>query len=211
MAFAPPTVLRFPPITRVPAIEIAGEGNCEMELVPELPVIVSVPPDCTVMAGGWHAWPVRLYVMAPALGTTICEAAVESKPVALPLISTVPLTVKMPPRPIPTMLPEVILRVLVVATALVVLVNAVWLKLTPVATVPAPSVVLPLQTSFVEKIVLVVPVNVSVPVPATVNEAKLPVVGVEVGTALTVNAPLQVIVTSSLATGAPAGDQTIAA
>jgi hypothetical protein len=83
------------------------------------------------------------------------------------------------------------------------LVIAVWLKLI------AESVVLALLTSLLVKIVLLAPVSVSVPVPAVVNDAKLPVAGIEVGIPVTEKVPLQVRVTSSPAAGTPAGLHTI--
>lgn len=60
MLLVPPTVPRFPPMFKVPAMEIADEGNWEIVLLPELPLMVRVPPDATVMAAGWHACPVRV-------------------------------------------------------------------------------------------------------------------------------------------------------
>jgi len=59
--------------------------------------------------------------------------------------------------------------------------------------------------------VLEVPVSVSVPVPVVVKEAKFPDAGIDDGIAVIEKVPLQVMVTSSPAIGAPTGDHTIEA
>lgn len=117
------------------------------------------------------------------------------------MIATVPLTVRTPPMPTPTVVNAGTVSVLPAAMLLVVLDIAAAVKLQLF------NVVFAFATNLVVQIVLVAPVKVSVPVPATVKEAKLPVVGIADGIPDTVKVPLQVSVTSSPATGAPAGVQ----
>ena len=141
-------------------------------------------------------------MILPALATTTCDAAEVRNPAAIPFIAAFPVTVKTPPVPIPTLQPEGTVNVLPEARLLAPVINEP-------ETLVLLRVVFALSTNVVVLMRLLEPVKVRVPEPVTVNELKLPDVGIKDGIPVIEKVPLQVSVTSSPDAGAPAGDHTI--